>query len=199
MRPSWVPKHVDWCPGDDAESISWSNRLATKSDRVAVRVLLTQAGLRISRRMYDTWCEQNCVVLRVAVRNQQHIIGVCASVHDPHGTHILACYVPPEYYDWGIEERLLTLALLELPERPAWFTLPGDAYWWQETLKSFGWRAVAVETDDDGDLYQFEYSPSIGRTDDSPSPSDTEECSPPSWDDSGGCDSGDCHPSLVPA
>lgn len=153
-RPTYIPQRMDWFPGEPESNRKVTIREALASDAHQIRALL---GRSFSDKTMYRWLAQADYTVSLAVRNARTAIGVCISRHTPDCVEILHLFVHPEYEAFPIDERLLLLAALELPERPCRITVPAYDEDRCSRLRDLGYRCVKSETDEGDRVFEYRF------------------------------------------
>lgn len=162
-RPTYIPARMDWFPGEPLANRQITIREAVAPDVHQIRVLLSASASQSfypearcpSRKTIYRWLGQADYTVSLCVRNARTAVGICVSEQSPSGVRILHLYVAPEYSSFPIDERLILLASLELPERPTQIQLHASDEVRANRLRDLGWRCVQSQ-DDEGER-TFEY------------------------------------------
>lgn len=161
-RPTYIPARMDWFPGEPLADRKITIREAVAPDVHQIQALLSASVSRFdpdarcpSRKVIYRWLGQADYTVSLCVRNARTAVGICVSRQCPSGVQILHLYVAPEYSSFPLDERLLLLAALELPERPTQIQLPACDEVRANRLRDLGWRCVQSQ-DDEGER-TFEY------------------------------------------
>ena len=120
-RPDWIPRRLDYYPGERV-NVRFTLREALASDKYQLVRLAHASGRRLSGKTFLRLLSDNSLACWIAVRHERVAVGYCIYHSTSLGTDIRHLYVDPGYRECGIESRFLTLACLELPERPTTFT-----------------------------------------------------------------------------
>jgi len=157
-RPTYIPSRFDWFPGEPIANRKVTIREAVTPDVHQIRALLASAhaeGKSPPKSAVYTWLGSSDYSVVLAVRNARNAVAICVSHVTPDRVLIKHLFVHPEYACFPIDERLILMAALELPERPTQIQVRAYDDDRCKRLRDLGWRCVKSE-DDEGDR-TFEY------------------------------------------
>lgn len=166
-RPTWFTTRLDWFPGEPLANRRITIREGTQADEFQIRAMLRLSDIRPSKKTLYRWLGHTEYLVSLAVRNMRNVVGLCVSETGPVGVKILAVNVLPEYRHHPIDERLLILAMCELPERPARIRVSPDDLILQGRLRDYGWRCVEAETDSTDRLFEYRFPTTLRSPGDS--------------------------------
>ncbi len=146
-RPSYIPERLDWFVDEPLSNRKITFREGQQTDQVQIRDLVRECGLRPSaKRLYEWFSRSNYLVM-LACRNLRTVVGVCIADHRPGLVSILALHVCEQYSMFPIDEKLLQLARLELPEAPTRISVLSSDDVRMKRLRQLGWRCVEQDAD----------------------------------------------------
>lgn len=156
-RPDYIPERLDWFPGEPLRKRQITVREPFTGDYTQVRALLkAETGYSPSARTYARWMARTDWTVYLCVRNRFHVVGVVVARTRPDQVRVAHLAVDKLYHRWNLDDRLLLVCGLELPEAPMRWTVPSDDVDLQVRLRDLGWNCVAI-TDARDASREFEY------------------------------------------
>lgn len=156
-RPEYIPERLDWFPGEPLAKRQITVREPWTGDYAQVKALLkAETGYSPSPRTYARWLTRTDCTVYLCVRNKLHVVGLVVARTRPHEVRILHLAVDKLYHRWSLDDALLLVSGLELPEAPMRWTVPSENTDLQVRLREIGWSCVAI-TDRRDTAREFEY------------------------------------------